>query len=276
MSISSLGIALKVPSLAANSLDAATAAYAANIDTAGGSISAASLTANDQLVKGLKADGLWNLLHEIYTFSGDFTAALVKLKTVTAQSTLTNHNFVSGDFSKSSGLKGNGTSKYLRSGYIPNTHGTLNSASLGVWNASTGAGGGGTMGVVTGSNSVRQALLAPFSDGTLYSDCYDVTSGRLSAAVSSPYQLLSSSRTSSTSHKIYQNGNSLATNSTNGGSQPLHELYLFTLNVTGSPSSAYTSHRLSFGFIGLGLTDVEMQSLYDRVLGFQQAMGRVV
>jgi hypothetical protein len=127
MSISSLGIALKVPSLAANSLDAATAAYAANIDTAGGSISAASLTANDQLVKGLKADGLWNLLHEIYTFSGDFTAALVKLKTVTGQAALINSGsvgFSAADFNEIAGLRGT-ANKYLKTGYVQSLHGWL-------------------------------------------------------------------------------------------------------------------------------------------------------
>jgi hypothetical protein len=271
-----LGIALKVPGLRVSGLDPVTAAYAANIATAGGSISAASLAANDQLVRNLKAANVWDKLHEIYTFSGDFAAALVKLKTVTGQITLTNNNFVSGDFAENAGLTGNGSSKYLQTGYIPSTHGTTNSTSMGVWNhAASAAGGAVHIGAVTGSNASRQAMNAPFTDGRFYFDAYDVTTGRTSSGVlATPYGLLVGSRRGATDAEIYRNGASLATSSSGGGTKPSHELFMFALNISGSPSS-HVSHRMSFGLVGLGLTDADVLSLYLSALVFQQTMVRV-
>jgi hypothetical protein len=275
MSISSLGMALKVPALGSGQLDPDTTAYLANITAAGGTISANSLDAVDRLVKGLKADGLWPLLHEIYTFSGDFAAALVKLKTITGQNTLTNHNFVSGDYSEASGLTGNGSSKYLQTGYIPSTYATLNSTSIGAWNPGNTTSSPSFAFACQNDSANRLAISAP-SGGTarVISDLYDVSNGRLSTNISTtPFEFLSSTRRSATDHEAYQNGISLGSNSTSGGTLPIYEAYCFAINNAGSPLS-YSDHTYSLILAGLGLSTSQMLNLYNRLLTFQQAIGR--
>jgi hypothetical protein len=272
MSISSLGMALKVPTLGVG-LDSATVAYQAAIASAGGTISNASIVAIDALVKGLKADGLWSLLHEIYPFAGNFTAALVKLKTVTAQPTLTNVNFVSGDYNEASGLKGNGTSKYLKTGYISGTDGVLNSASAGYWNFDTTE---GQMAFGANDGTSTHQFLAPRGGGDggkLFSDCY--AGNRVTSAASvAAFRFLSMSRTSSTSHIGFANGTSIGSNTTaNTEARPTREYYLFARNFNLTPDG-YSAYRMSFCFFGLGLTNPQMLSLYNRVLAYCQAMGR--
>jgi hypothetical protein len=265
--------------------DAATLSFKAAIEISlGGTISDSSLSASDALIKTLINAGLLEILedhrstasskiHEIYSFQGDFAAFRAKL-IYRNVGFLINHNFVIDDFAENAGLAGDGSTKYLATGYVPSTAAVLNSTSMGVWNQSDGAGGGVHLGGITGANTIRIALLAPFVDGKAYSDISDATHGRVSATLASPYQFVSSSRLNASSHILYRNGSAFAENATNGGSLPSHELYMFALNGNGGDTS-HVSHRLSFAFIGLGLTAPEMATLYNAILVFQQAMGRV-
>jgi hypothetical protein len=103
--------------------------WAARVVTAGGTVSQTTKDAVQTFVANMKSVGssgtpLWGLCQEIGIFAGsNLAAALVKLKYVSA-STLTNNNFVSGDYAEtggSGGLLGNGTTKYLDTGYNINT-----------------------------------------------------------------------------------------------------------------------------------------------------------
>ncbi len=95
--------------------------YVSRINVEGGSISDASIQAHRAFIQTLKQNNLWNKLLEISTYAGDnLNAALVKLKhPVGVQSTLTNVGFVGVDYSENSGIIGNGSTKYLRTGFNP-------------------------------------------------------------------------------------------------------------------------------------------------------------
>ncbi|AFY72016.1 hypothetical protein Pse7367_3793 (plasmid) [Thalassoporum mexicanum PCC 7367] len=272
MSITSLGIALKVPTLGANNLDPVTTNYVANIITAGGTISSAAIAASDQLVRGLKADGLWNLLQEVYPFCGDFNAALVKLKTVTGQNVLTNHNFVSGDYIESTGLTSNGTTKYLGTDFTPSIH-SGDDFSLGVYcpDASTDSN------AIACRNSIasRRQLLAPRSGGSTISYLVDsdrVDSGTLSTSNGAFGSLIGSKL--GTNLEAYQNGVSVISGAVVASpTKPTVEYFVFALNDNGAVST-HSATTYSFGFIGDGLTDTQVTSLHNRILAFQQSLGR--
>jgi hypothetical protein len=280
MSISSLGIALKVPPLGANKLDPVTAAYATNIATAGGSISAASLAANDQLVKGLKADGLWSLLHEIYTFSGDFPAALVKLKTVTGQAALINSGsvgFSAADFNEIAGLRGT-ANKYLKTGYVQSLHGLAGSVSLGAYcndNAtySTGMMLFGAEHLTSG----RLVLLFPRtgSGGINLSFVWDV--GRLDPTMpltgpGNTFGLISA-HTVGSAFQTYSNGSLVSQSTQSSGVDPEIEFYMFANNDNGNDEN-HNNSRFSFGFVGAEMTPAQIISVHGHILTFQQEMSR--
>jgi hypothetical protein len=97
-----------------SAVDPDAADYFARIVAAGSSISVANKAAVDAFVRGCKADGIWSAIKASCLLAGpdDLTGALVPL--VGAAPT-NNGPFVSGDYNRTTGLLGNGTTKYLDS-----------------------------------------------------------------------------------------------------------------------------------------------------------------
>lgn len=96
-----------------SSVDADAAAYFSRITAAGSSITAANQSAVNAFIVGCKADGIWTAIKSSCLLAGpdDLTGALVPL----VGTAPTNVNFVSGDYSRTTGLKGNGVTKHLNS-----------------------------------------------------------------------------------------------------------------------------------------------------------------
>ncbi|MFN4909428.1 MAG: hypothetical protein ACK5H0_10405 [Bacteroidota bacterium] len=95
-------------------------AYIAAVEAADGQLLESSVkTALDSFVKGCKSDGIWDAIKASCIIAGARTisGALVPLKGTAP----TNFNFVSGDYSRKTGLIGNGTTKYLNSNRANNT-----------------------------------------------------------------------------------------------------------------------------------------------------------
>ena len=107
------------PAPAAGGLDPDAAAYIANVEAADGlSLEEATKTAINDFVVGCKADGIWAAMESVGILAGARTlaGALVPLKGPAP----TNVGFVSGDYNRATGLKGDGT-KYLDSNYANET-----------------------------------------------------------------------------------------------------------------------------------------------------------
>ena len=89
--------------------------YLAAVEAADGqALESGVRLAVNAFVKGCKADGIWPAIKASCILSGarTLTGALVPL---TGANAPTNFNFVSGDYSRKTGLVGNGTTKYLNS-----------------------------------------------------------------------------------------------------------------------------------------------------------------
>ena len=90
----------------------------------GGSVSATTMQAVDRFCRSIDANGLRSLLWRVNPMAGDnLSAALVPLYqansaggAVQGNATDTNTNFVSGDYTATSGLLGNGSNKSLNTG----------------------------------------------------------------------------------------------------------------------------------------------------------------
>jgi hypothetical protein len=111
--------------------DPSTADYLRRVRAAGSSVSVRNARAIDRLIRGLKRDGLWEKLKAACLLAGPDTlsGALVPLRA--DMPTPTNNNFVSADYSRTTGLKGK-TGGYISSGFQHNLL-TLNSRHLAVF-----------------------------------------------------------------------------------------------------------------------------------------------
>jgi hypothetical protein len=112
--------------------DADAADYFARIGTAGSSISDANKAAVDAFIRGCKTDGIWTAIKASCLLAGpdDLTGALVPL--VGTAPTNVGGLFVAGDYSRTTGLKGDGSTKYLDSNRNNNVD-PQNSKHLAIW-----------------------------------------------------------------------------------------------------------------------------------------------
>lgn len=104
---------LRIPKAGINAAQIASA-YIAAVEAADGqSLESAVKTAYQDFISGCVNDGLWLALKSSCILAGARTlsGALVPL----VGTAPTNNNFVSADFNRKTGLKGNGTTKYLNS-----------------------------------------------------------------------------------------------------------------------------------------------------------------
>jgi hypothetical protein len=86
---------------------------------AGSSVSGSVVSAVSGFITGCQSDGIWDAMNNVVLLAGadTLTGALVPVKGVAP----TSQNFVGGDYSATSGLKGDGTTKRLDSNYLDNT-----------------------------------------------------------------------------------------------------------------------------------------------------------
>jgi hypothetical protein len=87
--------------------------YFARIVAAGSTISEPNKAAVNAFVTGCKADGIWTAIKASCLLAGpdDLTGALVPL----VGPAPTNYNFLEGDYNRTTGLRGNASTKYLDS-----------------------------------------------------------------------------------------------------------------------------------------------------------------
>jgi hypothetical protein len=96
-----------------NRFDPDAKAYIAAVEVADGqALEPAIRTAYNNFILGCKSDGIWDAIKASCILAGarSLSGALVPLK----GSAPTNNNFVSGDYVRTTGLVGDGTTKYLR------------------------------------------------------------------------------------------------------------------------------------------------------------------
>jgi hypothetical protein len=158
----------------AGGFDPDAADYFARIVADGSSITTANKFAVNAFVKGCKTDGIWSAIKACCLLAGpdDLTGALVPL----VGAAPTNNGFVSGDYSRTTGLIGDGISKYLNSNRNNNADsqnsnhnslyvtasGTVGFTALGCGGINTGSNTLGTGGGVRSrSSSLDTSITSP-------------------------------------------------------------------------------------------------------------------
>lgn len=246
---------------------------------AGGTITASTLDLLDDLHAALKATGAWSKFRYVLPLvGGDIEAALTPSLDRSRVGRPTNTGpFVDSDFSESNGLIGNGTSKQLVIPLQPAELGTSSNGGLMFWEVQ-GAGGGTTPTSIGINNTAVTAS-------------YDVranTSGNrrgawggganaATVAGGPNVGLFHMRRSSATSRTLFQNGASVATNTTNDAASGASDADLRVLGDNGVGSG----NRFNNGTAGFVAcldgteSDAEAATIYTAIAAFMTAAGRI-
>jgi hypothetical protein len=220
----------------------------------------------NNLVIGMKADGLWTKMKAVYPFvGGSSTSNSYNLRN-TAQYQL---SFSGGATHNSNGYTG-GVNGYANTGLNPNTaFSTNDSMHLSLYSRTNNDLGGLDFGGLNAS--AVTGLYARFSNNAYA--YINGGSGVLTGNTNSTGFYVGT-RTASNVLKLFKSGTQLGSTYTgaNGARLDLNA-FLGAVNVSGSPTY-YTQRNYAFASIGDGLSDTDATNLNTRVTTFQTALNR--
>jgi hypothetical protein len=220
-------------------VDPDAADYFARIVAAGSTISAGNQAAVNSFVVGCKADGIWSAIKASCLLAGpdDLTGALVPLVGVAPTN---NGPFVSGDYSRTTGLIGDGSSKRLNSNRAGNVDGQ-NDCHHAVWIQAAGGASNACLGDESGSGGNPSHMFPEFARNRSSTGFFH------SAAVSSTTGFIGMRRNNSLNFQFRSAGvqDDCTTTSTGTNSQ---NIMIFSRELAN-----YSSARLSFYSLGESL-----------------------
>lgn len=196
-------------------LDPETITWRDAITAAGGTFAARSILIADRLIKAIKAESFTTgIKYLLPLLGGDLTAARMPLRDSLGVGIAGNTGFTDADFSQSTGLQGDGSSKYLDSHITPGQLGASDNAGLGWWeNNYPGVGNVEPMGAYKQNNTPDnrfsldlRTFIEVFGWGT-------VGSGAASGGGAGNHHYYGQ-RASGTDRRIFKNGTQVGATST--------------------------------------------------------------
>ena len=241
--------------------------------TAANIVDQVEANAINNLVIGMKADGIWTKMKAVYPFVGGTSSThKFNLKDPRDLDAAYRLVFNGGWTHSSTGATPNGTNGYADTFLTPSTSLSLNSAHLSYYSRTNIASSQCEMGALSvGSQGIY--LLYNYA-GVGYSAFNSVEGIRTSAA-NPTTGLLIGSRVSSTQEKYYTN-NVSQTRVQNSSSLTSNKIFLGTYNFNGFAAALWSTKQCAFASIGDGLTDTEAANLYTRVQNLNTALARQV
>jgi hypothetical protein len=258
----------------------------------GGTVSTSTATAVNDFCNAIDSAGLRDRFYRLNLFAGTgLASALVPLYrgpslggTQFGGATDTNSNFVAGDYSETSGLKGNGSNKHLLTGLLPGDMGgplhqafsiqsdaTVNDFVMGCDNAFDA----GWTSCVTDLPSV--AMAAGGAAGLRARGALSSNQGAVGATILTSSSVVryvaTSPRTSGSGLSMYQNGTLSETRSPTYATHPAFQIAVFGGNRKGTVV-ARSRARLSSYSIGLDITAGQAAAYNAALVDFLAAIGR--
>ena len=259
----------------------------------GGTVSASTMKAVDTFCKAIVTAGLRDRFYRMNLFAGsNLSAALVPLYrgpslggTQYGNTTDTNNGpFVSGDYAEtgaSGGLLGNGTSKYLATGFPSNTL-TLGSTHLSAYAVTANAAVGypAALGSLTGGGSSELGLY--FHQASIGTAAYyaenNGAGGFVVSAANNPTGHILGTATSTTDRRFFVNGSQSGSTATATSTIGLDArgLFVFARNSAVNNDFKYSSARIGSYSIGAGLSVSQAAAFYTALQAFQTSLSRNV
>jgi len=235
----------------------------------------ANKAVGNALFVGLKADGLWTNISELYLIDmfDSFSSTWPKAKYVT-NPTISFVNFVSGDYNRTTGLVGNGTSKYGNLNHngaarlMSNSHACFYGSGF-----ATSVSYKFTMGGYDSGGASAPIFWLLESDDPNGRRASMSTSGETATADISYTTSLSASglvlmtSVAGNDFRVFEGTTQRGLNTnTRTGPGPNSNIGLFQILLAGAPIGVgYSSARLSKASVGLGLTSGQVTSYNSRL-----------
>lgn len=221
--------------------------WAAAVRAAGGGFAPNSLVIASNLARVLQAKSYYPKIKYLLPLLGvGINAALIPLIDILKVGAATNVSFTDGDFSQTTGLQGDGSSKYLNSLIKPSQLGSTNNGGLGYWenNISFGA-NVQPMGCYNADSSNRFVLdLRNTSQSLRWGNAGNAAT-QASTAVNGHYY---GQRDSATSRALYLNGTSIGTSSANDATSGANEINIAIVGAL-EPSPAPWPGRCAVAYL---------------------------
>jgi hypothetical protein len=242
-------------------------------------ISAAAITdatqkrAIETLVVDLKGYGIWTKMKALYPFVGG-TASQHKfnLKNPLDSDAAFRLVFNGGWTHSSTGALPNGTNAYADTFLRPNLIQTLNSNSIGAYSGNVSNATGGSIMGAFNSGGGKSTI---FNTSTLL--LTRLNDNPISSVISGDLGLLMSSKTDSTTTKLYKNTTLLVTGNSGGSVLPDYKIFLANISLNGDlPYTEYSINQLRLAFVADGFNPTEQGNLYTAVQTFQTSLSRQV
>lgn len=204
-------------------------------------------------IVGCKVDGTWTSIVTSCIMAGARTVA--GAITPLVGNAPTNNNFVSGDYSRTLGLLGNGTNKYLSTGYSNNdtTNFPQNNSHISCYITASQADG---TGVFVGTQSTLGNILN-MTYGTATQISFRNRSGTGRLFSSAPIGFQSSTRNNSanfSSRATFSGGNVSDATTTALSGTPANHSYGVFCGFSGATPNGFSTARMSFYSIGKSLS----------------------
>ena len=228
----------------------------------------------NNLVIGLKADGLWSKMKALYPFVGSSASShKYNLRNPLDTDAAFRLVFNGGWTHSATGALPNGTNAYADTFLTPSIHSTLDSQSLGYYSGSNLS---ETSADPINMGAVVNALTATFvlkSNTNLRSR---LNGTLIDYSTSTMRGFFSSSKQSLTLTDIYLNGLQVSTGNS-GGALPNLKCLLGTISLsTGAFIAGCVKNDFRFAYLSDGLNDTEMSNFYTAVQAFQTTLNRQV
>lgn len=265
---------------AGNALHADAASWMAAVVANGGSVSGATLSAVNTFCKAIISAGIRDRFYRLNLLCGTgLNACLVPLYRGpslggTQYGNATDINvgpFVSGDYNEtgaSGGLKGNGSSKYLDTGFASNVLGQTDRHMSVFFDLATSVNNRYWFG--TDQSGCGSSFWAIGSSSTTSAEFRCGIPGAGSVASSGKIHLLVSGNGTAQS---YLNGAASTSISGTAFTAPAQNIFVHALNRCGSPTD-YGSCRTQSYSLGAAMTAAQAAAYYTAMQTFQTALGR--
>jgi len=202
---------------------------------------------------GLKSDGILNQLYTCCILAGARTlaGALVPLRGAAP----TNNNFVGGDYNRKTGLIGNGTNKFLATGYNNNdtTNFPQNNSHISCYITESQTNG---TGIFVGTQSALGNILSINYGSTTQINFRNRSStGRLISVAPVGFQVSTRNNSANfSSRATYAGGTKSDVTTTATSGTPSNQLYGVFCGFSGATPNGFCSARMSFYSIGKDLS----------------------
>jgi hypothetical protein len=195
----------------------------------------------------------------------------------------TNNNFIAGDLTID-GLKGNGSTKFLSTGFNPSSV-LSTTGGMTLYNSTSSNGSEQDMGCLAGNlqqpieHSCFQVHIS-ISGNAICDDFSDGTSGRVNVANSSWIGYISANRTSTTNFVVYKANTATAhttlgsnVNNNSAWTAPNRAMTVFCGTAVDTAQFSFSTKRLSFAAVHDGLTSSQSSDFFNAIQNLRGDIG---